>query len=105
MNVQLVVPAIHTVIKTKCDLQTVRVINDNLTHMFKALPFDIFRVRTLHTINVTVLVLFKNKPFTNEGNENTIFMTNSCMKKNVQTCLTLLHPEYCISDNPGHGTT
>ena len=94
---QLVVLAIHTVVKQECNLQTVRVINDNLTHMFKALPFGILRVRTLHTINATILVLLKNKPFTNESNEN------NCMKKNFQTCLTLFHPGYCISDNPGQG--
>ena len=74
-------------------------------HIFKAFPFDIFSLRMLHTTNATVLVLFKNKQFTNEDNENTMFMINSCMKKTFQTCLTLLHPGYYISDNPGHGTS
>ena len=73
--------------------------------MFKAFPFDIFRVGTLHTIYVTVLVLFKNKQFTKENNENTTSMTNICKKNIFKTCLTLLHPGYCISDNPGHGTS
>ena len=78
---QSVVPVRYTVIKNKSAIfKLLGILNDNLTHMFKVLPFAIFRVRTLHTMNVTVPVLFKNKPFTNEGNENTMFMTNNCMK-------------------------
>ena len=50
--------------------------------MFKALPFDIFRVRTLHTmINATVVVLLKNKYFTNKDNEHMMLMINVCRKK------------------------
>ena len=52
--------------------------------MFKALPFDIFRVTTLHTmINTTVLVPSKNKHFTDKDNEHMMFMINIC-KKNVK---------------------
>ena len=85
-------------------MQTVSITNDSLTHIFKMFPFETFRVKvtlkTLHTINVTVHLPFKIKLFTNKSSKD-----NCTRKKFFQTYLTLLHPGYCVSDNPVNGTS
>ena len=58
------------------------------------------RVKMLHTVNVTVHLLLEINLFINKNSKN------NCMRNIFfWTCLTLLHPEYCVSDNPGHGTS
>ena len=56
--------------------------------MVNVLPFGIFRVRSLHTtMNATILTLLKEKHSTDKSNEHTMFMRNTCKKKNYELAL------------------
>ena len=53
--------------------------------MVNVLPFDIFRVRSLHTtMNAMVLVLSKKKHSIDKSNEHTMLMRNICKEKNFE---------------------
>ena len=56
--------------------------------MANVLPFDIFRVRSLHTtMNAMVLILLKKNHSTVKSNEHTLFMRNTCKEKKFELAL------------------